>query len=482
MALKKLWASLTTRRLLVALLFLGIFGRALREANDPDMWWHLATGRAIVTQQEIPKADPFSYTRAGTRWYTHEWLTEVGMFTLYQWGGKAALIFMAALLITLTFWWVYLQSAARPHVAVFLVLAGAFASSVSWGVRPQILTMAGLALFSWLLERYRQGARWPLWLFPALTVLWTNLHAGFLLGPAFLALNLAGDALALWFKRTGPRTLTWARWRALALATLATLPAAFLNPNGWTMLRYPFDTLTSSAMRSYIQEWASPNFHDPGLWPFAVVLLGGMAIFAMGRRRLELTDLLTFWGFAAAGLFSARHIPLFAVLAPPIISRAIVWDSARIQSVTTRLFLAINWSLLLVAVLVVGWQFQRVMVQDRQQEAAQYPQAAVAYLRTQGWETRRVFNTYNWGGYLIWEGLPVFIDGRADVYGDAFMLEYLTTYHLTPNWRRPLDKYKVDYVLIESRSPLATLLLEAPEWDQAYQDEVATIFVQERWR
>ncbi|HPD41825.1 MAG TPA: hypothetical protein PLD43_09730, partial [Anaerolineae bacterium] len=105
-----------------------------------------------------------------------------------------------------------------------------------------------------------------------------------------------------------------------------------------------------------------------------------------------------------------------------------------------------------------------------------------AYLQTQGWETRRVFNTYNWGGYLIWEGLPVFIDGRADVYGDAFMLEYLTTYHLTPNWRRPLDKYKVDCVLIESRSPLATLLLEAPEWDQAYQDDVATLFVHERLR
>lgn len=482
MTLRDLWSSLTTRRLLVILLFLGILGRAMREANDPDMWWHLATGRAIVTQQEIPREDPFSYTMVGTRWYTHEWLTEVGMYALYQLGGKAMLIFTAALLVTLTFWLVYLQCSARPHVAVFLVLAGAFASSVSWGVRPQVLTMLGLALFSLLLERYRQGARWPLLLFPALIVVWTNLHAGFLLGPAFLALNLGGDGLALLFRRTGPRTLTWSRWRALMLATAATLPASFFNPNGWHMLRYPFDTLTSSAMRIYIQEWASPNFHDPGLWPFAVLLLGGMAILVLGQRSSDFTELLTFWGFATIGLYSGRHIPLFAVLAPPIISRVIVWDSARIKSATTRLLLAINWMLLLAAGAVVSWQFQHVVVQDRQQEVAQYPQAALAHIRAQGWETRRIYNTYNWGGYLVWEEIPVFIDGRADVYGDAFMLEYLTTYHLTPNWRRPLEKYAVDYVLVESRTPLATLLLEAPEWDQVYQDGVAVIFVHERLR
>ncbi len=482
MAFRKLWASLTTRRLLVILLFLGILGRAMREANDPDMWWHLATGRQIVTQQEIPREDPFSYTMAGTRWYTHEWLTEVGMYALYQLGGKAALIFVAALLIALTFWLVYLQCAARPHVAVFLVLAGAFASSVSWGVRPQILTMAGLALFSLLLERYRRGARWPLLLFPALIALWTNLHAGFLLGSAYLALNLVGDGLALLFQRVGPRTLNWSRWRALVLATAATLPASFLNPNGWHMLRYPFETLTSSAMRVYIQEWASPNFHDPGLWPFAVLLLGGMAILVLERRSSDLTELLTFWGFASIGLFSGRHIPLFAVLAPPIISRVITWDSARIKSITTRIALIVNWTLLLVAMVVVSWQFMSVVVQDRQLEAAQYPQAALAYIRAQSWETWRVFNTYNWGGYLIWEGLPVFIDGRADVYGDAFMLEYLTTYHLTSDWRQPLEKYKVDYVLIENRTPLATLLLEAPEWDQVYQDDVAVIFLHERWQ
>ena len=89
----------------------------------------------------------------------------------------------------------------------------------------------------------------------------------------------------------------------------------------------------------------------------------------------------------------------------------------------------------------------------------------------------RIYNSYNWGGYLIWEGVPVFIDGRADVYGDAFMDEYVLAYQLRGDWRVPLEKYDVDYILIESGASFARFLEEAPEWEGVYQDEVAAVFV-----
>lgn len=481
MTRQNLWGALTTRRLLVIFLFLGIFGRAIREANDADMWWHLAAGRLIVSQGAVPSADGFSFTAAGAHWVTQEWLTEVGMYVLYLLGGKSALIIAVALVVTLAFVLVYVQCSARPHVAVFLVLAGAFASAVGWSVRPQILTMAGLALFSFLLALYRQGRRWTLVIFPLLTAIWVNLHAGYLVGLAYLVLNLAGDGLAMLFERTGTRTLTLTRWRELAWSVVASLPAALANPNGWHMLRFPFGTLTSPAIGTYIQEWASPDFHDPGLWPFAVLLLGGAVLLIEGRRHalLELSEILTFAAFAAAALYSGRHIPLFAVTAPAVISRAIPWDAGRIRAMATRWSVALNWLLLLGGAATVGLRLLHVVAQDRTQEALRYPQAALGYIEAQGWTERRVFNSYNWGGYLIWHQIPVFMDGRAEVYGDALMLEYLTTYHLASNWREPLDDYKVDYILIETQGPLSTLLMEAPDWDRVYQDDVADIFVRQ---
>jgi hypothetical protein len=88
-----------------------------------------------------------------------------------------------------------------------------------------------------------------------------------------------------------------------------------------------------------------------------------------------------------------------------------------------------------------------------------------------------VYNSYNWGGYLIWRDIPVFVDGRADVYGDEFLFYYRQTFDPQPTWQEPLDEFAVDYVLMERNDPLTTLLAASQGWQQAYSDDVAMIFV-----
>jgi hypothetical protein len=71
----------------------------------------------------------------------------------------------------------------------------------------------------------------------------------------------------------------------------------------------------------------------------------------------------------------------------------------------------------------------------------------------------------------------VFIDGRTELYGNEFFSEYLGTYKVTADWQRPLHEYNVDYVLVDTISPLATLLDTHNEWLATYQDDIATIYV-----
>jgi hypothetical protein len=73
--------------------------------------------------------------------------------------------------------------------------------------------------------------------------------------------------------------------------------------------------------------------------------------------------------------------------------------------------------------------------------------------------------------------LPVFVDGRADVYGDDFLFDYRRTFDLTDGWQLPLDEYNVDFVLIEQASPLANLLEASSDWEQAYSDNVASMYL-----
>lgn len=473
----RLWIALTPRVLLVCLLFIGVFARAFREANDPDMWWHLATGRYIVEEGRIPKVDVFSYTSANRPWITHEWLTDVGMYALYRVAGKASLILVPALIVLGVTVLLYLQCTARPYIAVFATLVGVFTTAVSWGARPQLLNVLFLALLMYIIEQYRGGRSWTVWLLPPLTALWSNSHAGFMLAPFVVGVVLAGDGLALLIKHTSSRTLSFPRWRMLAIVFFVCVGAALLNPNGVHMLTYSFDTLGSAAMQTYITEWASPNFQNPGFWPFALLLLGGSTLLILARQRIELTDLTLFMGFAFAGLLSARHTPLFAVIAPPVITRAVAHKQPVLAH--QRNVPALNWLILVLALVATGLNYRQTLLNDRVQEMQLYPQAALNYLVSQGWDTKPGYNDYNWGGYLIWAGIPVFIDGRADVHGDALMREYVQTLHIHENWRAPLDKYGVEYVLIGPRTPLGVLLKETAEWKHVYRDDVAVIFVRE---
>jgi len=475
---------LDTRRLLAIVFFLLLFTMAVRELRDPDFWWHLATGRYIWQTKSIPRHDVFSYTVPHHRWITHEWLSQVIIWALYLLGGLPLLILVAALVITLSFGLVYAQCEGRPHWAVFTVLLGALASAITWGVRPQMLNVLLAATFAFLFYQYKIRRRNLLWLYPLLTALWVNLHSGFFLGLVMLGCFIVGEGAQRLLGYAHEDTLSWFQIRNLALALGASIIAALLNPNTYEMLLYPFGTLGSRAMQTYIQEWASPNFHQPQYWPFALLLLGTAAAMALSPRAVDLTELLLFCSFGLAGLISARHIPLFAIVATPLLTRHLVaWSREKFPrlfrpgySSSGGVIVILNWVLLLVIGTGCALRCAQVIGNNPRALRELYPLAALDYIENAGLSQARMYNSYNWGGYLLWRGYRVFIDGRADVYGDEFINEYLLAYQLRGDWRQPLEKYGVDYVLIESGASFATLLTESAEWEKVYEDEVAVIF------
>ena len=81
---------LDARRVLVAMVALGLFALAARSVTDPDLWWHLRTGQLILRNHAVFHSDPYSFTRLGQPWVNHEWLSDVFLFAVYRvsgWGG-----------------------------------------------------------------------------------------------------------------------------------------------------------------------------------------------------------------------------------------------------------------------------------------------------------------------------------------------------------------------------------------------------------
>jgi len=312
---------LSPGNVLVITLFVALLAKSAVPITDPDLWWHLAAGRYIVQTHSIPHHDVFSYTATDHKWITHEWLTEVGMFGLYRLGGNAALILATCIIVTLTFFIVYIQCSARPHLAVFAVLFGALASAITWGPRPQMLNMLMTAFLFYLLHQLRQEKRPVWWALPALIAVWANLHSGYFLAYVVIGTVLISDVLANFLDYRTSATLDRNGLQKLSLVFVACIAAAGLNPNGFKILWYPFETLGSQAMREYIQEWAPPAFNRPEYWPIVALLFVGMLALILSRRQRDLCDLMLFFGFFFMTLLSARHIPLFSIVAAPILTR-----------------------------------------------------------------------------------------------------------------------------------------------------------------
>ena len=473
---------LRTDRVFLAVLFIGLFAMAARNVTDPDVWWHLKAGQYMAENKSVPHSDPFSYTRAGLPWVAHEWLTEVLLYQLYRLAGWGGLIVVFAAILSAAFFLLYVRCGPSPFLAGVAVLCAAWATAPVWGVRPQVVSLLLTSLWLLILERSERDGRILWWTLP-LTLLWVNLHAGFALGLALSALFLAGGLIERSlgsYSATNPTQL-----RLPALVLLLDLLLVPLNPNGFGMFSYPLETLRSAAMQNYIAEWASPNFHHAEYWPFLLVVLGTFAVLGWSRLELRPRDLLLLIVSLYASLASIRLIPLFVLIAIPLVVRRLGnWPA----SSSRRIGLPGGFRLLLNAALALGMAafaaLHTAQVIERQPQAEQqrFPTRAVAFLQAHP-PIGRIFNHYDWGGYLIWKLYPpaqVFIDGRADLYGRELLDQFADTYQFKGAWQQPLQRWSVNTVLVPTNSALATGLRNSPGWSVPYEDSQAIVLTQTR--
>ncbi|HXY09299.1 MAG TPA: hypothetical protein VEI52_15760 [Terriglobales bacterium] len=476
-------AIFETRRIFVAVFAIGIFALGFRNATDPDLWWHLRTGQLMLETHQLFHADPYSFTKFGQPWVNHEWLSQIVIYGLYRFTGWGGLITAFAALIALAFFIVFLRSKGQPYVAGTMTVWGAIASVPSFGVRPQMFTLLLASLLLYVLERSQQRVR-LLWWIPALMVFWVNLHAGYALGIAFLLIFLLGDALELALGHSQKREAI-VRMKTLAMVTAAAIAVVPLGPYGRAMYLYPFETLNSRAMLAYIGEWQSPDFHQGKYLAALCLLLACLAIPALSPGKLRARELLLLAFTVGVALRSVRHIPIFALVSLPLLSAVIQarFDHMGSSPFDRRLPLTPTKLILNVVLLIgfLGFAAARVSLIVAQQgvtETKEFPAGAVRFVKT-AQAPAPLMNHYNWGGYFIWQLYPeyrVYIDGRADVYGDSFLEQFAATYYLRgSSWRSGLERWGVRTVVLPPDAPLVTALSSLPQWKVVFSDRQATV-------
>jgi hypothetical protein len=484
----------STRRMVGFCCLAFVFVITLSYLTDPDFWWHLQTGQYIVANRAIPRADIFSHTFAGKLWVTHEWLTEVIIYAVFRVAGLGGLTLFFSLIITVALWLVYrrcARHAPHPFVAGAATILAALAVAPFRGVRPQMLALLLTSLWVALLENYlREANRRALWWLPPLMLLWANLHGSFALGLALIAIYGAGAALDGWHAGDSRREV-WRKLRPLALAGVVCAALVAVNPSGLKLYAYPLETLRSPAMQKFIEEWFSPNFHLGHAQPFAALLLLLLAFLALSPQRPRLSEILLLAVAVYAALRSWRNVSLLAVVAAPLLAEH-AWHWLTAQSWgrwlakpeppaagrEVKIKILLNVLLLVAQGGALAVRFVHVLRGQAAAEAQTFPVAALAAMQQHNLPGP-LFNEYGWGGYIIWRYYPqrpVYIDGRADVYGDEFLREYVKTANGVKGWRDPLERYGVNTILIKPDGPLASLLRQDKDWRLVYEDQGAALF------
>jgi hypothetical protein len=482
-------------------------GRMISADGDPGR--HLAVGEHILRSGAIPRRDVFSHTMGGTPFVPYEWLAEVSSALSYRLAGWAGPVLLHGGVIGLSFGLLFGQIRARG-VGLLLALAvtamAMTTSAVHWLARPHVFTFLGTAVFAVVLDRWRAGTlsrRW-LWALPAAMAVWANAHGGFLVAFLLMGAYAAADALRL-VVSVGERRAAARRLGELAVAGLATLGATLLNPAGVGLLEHVTGYFGKQLLVDNTHEYMSPNFHEKTLWLFAGMVLLTAAGAAWSPRRPALQEGFLFLGFAFCGLYAARNIPLFAIVAAPLLASQLAalrvepeWDGALPQAARAvlgwlgrrdRRYSGVDararghaWGALALAglcVLAARQHAAGLSPLGARIDPKRQPVEAVAYLK-QMQPAGNVFNEFGWGGYLLhemWPSVRVFIDGQTDFYGEALTSEYMQVGAAAPGWEAILDKYGVRWALLPSDSRLARELGGDPGWRVEYRDGFATVLV-----
>jgi hypothetical protein len=472
--------------------------------GDGDTGWHLRTGQWILANGRVPNHDIFSFTKPGEPWFAWEWLWDVAFGWLEAQWGMAAVIFASTLVIAATFAVLYrlaLWKSGNPVLAIVATLVAAFGSSVHWLARPHLFTLLLVAVFYTVIERAQAGNTRALWWLPALTVLWTNLHGGFIAGVVLLGAYAAGELVSVVTDtRPGVREASLVRARRYAGFAAACLAASLLNPYGYQLHVHIFRYLTDPFLFETISEFLSLNFQHPVARYFEAMMALGVVAAAWNiyHRRFAYAILLAAWMHVA--LTSARNFPIYVIIAAPLVSECLA-DLARLAARaelsawirrTARGLLRLSAEAGQVerigripAISAVGVVLLLLLLRGgvgprftAAYDSQRFPAKVADLLRAPEYNTG-VLTTDVWGGYLIYRLYPnfkVFFDGRSDFYGPQFAKKYIELFQCRYDWQKTLDRCRIRTLLLPVEAPLATTLKESPRWRAIYDDGVAIVF------
>lgn len=460
------------REILWILFFFGLACLAVLWMKiDSDYWWHLKIGEYQLQHHKILHTDLFSWYGSpySLPWIAHEWLFEILLASFNRlWNPTSSAIILSVGLFLGLFLVLFFchrkEWFQNQWFSFFWTMLGFCFVCHPLMPRAQWFCWIFVALSLYLLFDLRKNAHSKkIYFLPFLTIFWANIHGGssnlsYLLCFVFLFIGQFSFSNA----KIEAKKITSLQTKKYLLVFFLCMGSILLNPNGIQMLFYPYQNFLDASMQSMIAEWrpSNPNLLiDVGYFLFLGFLL---FLLIRSSKKISLLDLILLLMFCFLGFKSVRFWPLFFVVTTSFIFSYIV-ETKRAYPFPFEILVGIIGGFFL---LLFAFRVKDVSVSLNKPPV---DSKIISYL--QKYSDARLLNDYNLGGYLIYCDIPVFIDGRADLYSHYNLRDYYSLIHLDGDFPSLLRHYDFDFFLFESGSRLSIYLRQQEMYEVAVQTD-----------
>lgn len=514
---------------------------------DCDTGLHIRIGEFILNTFSIPKYDIFCASIPPHKYIDYEWFSQVIMALVYHHGGGlTGIVIFFSFLIAFTYYLLFRilrRETGNIVITTCISLLVICASSIHWQAKPHIFSILIFIVWYYILDLYQYKNRNYIYTLPAIMLIWVNLHGAFILGFVLCGIYFLGNTVQIFLIDESEKAIYKAKAKKLLFIISLLIIASLLNPSGWRGLLQPFTVISNNILTDNISAYSSPNFHNPNIFPFEILILFMIAAFALSKYKQSIAEIILVLLFTSMALYSVRNIPFFAITIAPILlrrSEQIPFEKNSKQSIIeiilvifftclalysagillfaviiflalllhikkiftenngkftdspdidnqniseTKLFSAKDFFWLLLLVIFIPGLALSGHINHQFDEKIK-PVAAVEFLKKE-YIQGNIYNEYDFGTYIIYSAYPqyrVFIDGRAEMYGAERLREYYRVRRTEPGWKKVLDKYDISLIIIYHNLRLSQSLLNNNKWRLIYSDTVADIFVRNSFK
>lgn len=275
----------------------------------------------------------------------------------------------------------------------------------------------------------------------------------------------------------------------LILIMVICIFTGLLTPLGDTPYTYLFKTLQGNTTQN-INEHLPMTLIDESEACCCLILFLAPLIFT--KVKIRLSDLFMIGGLCFLMLSSRRQITMFVIVGSVILNRLITQliviynDEKYIENMEKRAASIIGVLIISILTLCLTYYFAKDKVDDKYIDESSYPVQACDYiLKNIDLGKARFYNEYNYGSYMLFRGIPVFIDSRADLYAPEFsgksddiFMDFIETSGIAKFYEDIFKKYDITHVITYENSKMNMIIEKTkdPNYKQLYKDDYFVVY------